>query len=232
MALTNWPTSGVSGGCVAGGSWAFSAARNLSRPCTGQPTKAAGAHTGNPTCCGNLRTIKGASVRFGEGDPHEKPRAPAQGPRQDSCSFAVGAIASVGPTHRGVSALTRIPSSKRDKIIIGTTGFCSGVDSFDPLGDPSGRPWLLLATKPTAARPAQLAREKGTLPMDQETFTENVPSDAKGGCELEGKHEQSMLSVSQWYTLCRDGADPCGFAEKGQPVPAPTPSPSKRHCRG
>ena len=28
--------------------------------------------------------------------------------------------------------------------------------------------------------------------MDKETFTENVPSDAKGGCELEEKHEQSM----------------------------------------
>ena len=40
-------------------------------------------------------------------------------------------------------------------------------------------------------------QEKGTSPMDKETFTENVPSDAKGGCELEGKHEQSMPSVSQ-----------------------------------
>ena len=76
-------------------------------------------------------------------------------------------------------------------------------------------------------------QEKGTLPMDKETFTENVPSDAKGGCELEDKHEQSMLSVSQGYNLCRDDTDPCGFAEKCQkmcgsctetslPIPSPT----------
>ena len=75
-------------------------------------------------------------------------------------------------------------------------------------------------------------QEKETLPMDKETFTENVPSDAKGGCELEGEHEQSMLSVCQGYYLCRDDTDPCGFAEKCQtpsppvPVPTPTPSPS------
>ena len=88
--------------------------------------------------------------------------------------------------------------------------------------------------------------------MDKETFTENVPSDAKGGCELEEKHEQSMLSVSQGYNLCRDDTGPCDFAEKCQticvlctetslpipsstsphtpsppvPVPAPTLSPS------
>ena len=94
--------------------------------------------------------------------------------------------------------------------------------------------------------------------MDKETFTENVPSDAKGGCELEGKHEQSMLSVSQGYNLCRDDTDPCGFAEKCQkicgsctvtslpipsstsphtpspqvPVPAPTPSPSNVIAEG
>ena len=48
--------------------------------------------------------------------------------------------------------------------------------------------------------------EKGTLPMDKETFTENVPSDAKSGCELEGKHEQS--------------------------VPAPTPSPTNVAAEG
>ena len=61
-------------------------------------------------------------------------------------------------------------------------------------------------------------QEKGTLPMDKETFTENVPPDAKGGCELEEKHEQSMLSVSQGYNLCRDDTDPCGFAEKCQKI--------------
>ena len=42
-------------------------------------------------------------------------------------------------------------------------------------------------------------QEKGTLPMDKETFTENVPSDVKGRCELEGKHEQSMLSARQLF---------------------------------
>ena len=46
------------------------------------------------------------------------------------------------------------------------------------------------------------------IPMDKETFTENVPSDAKSGCEFEGKHEQSMLSVSEGYNLCRDDTDP------------------------
>ena len=56
-------------------------------------------------------------------------------------------------------------------------------------------------------------QEKGTSPMDKETFTENVPADAKGGCELEEKHEQSMHSVSQGYHLCRGDTDPCGFAE-------------------
>ena len=101
-------------------------------------------------------------------------------------------------------------------------------------------------------------QEKGTLPMDRETFTENVPSDTKSGCEFEGKHEQSMLSVSQEYNLCRDDTDPCGFQEKCQkicgsctetslpipsstsphtpsppvPVPAPTPSPSNVIAEG
>ena len=95
-------------------------------------------------------------------------------------------------------------------------------------------------------------QEKGTLPMDKETFTENVPSDAQGDCELEEKHEQSM------FYLCRDDADPCGFAEKCQkicgsctetslpspsstsphtpslpvPVPAPTLSPSNVTAEG
>ena len=46
-------------------------------------------------------------------------------------------------------------------------------------------------------------QEKGTLPMDKETSNENVPSDAKGGCDLEGKHEQSMLSVSQGFYVRR-----------------------------
>ena len=61
-------------------------------------------------------------------------------------------------------------------------------------------------------------QEKGTLPMDKETFTENIPSDAKSGCEFEGKHEQSIFSVSQGYNLCRDDTDPCGFAEKCQKI--------------
>ena len=89
-------------------------------------------------------------------------------------------------------------------------------------------------------------QEKETLPMDKETFTENVPSDAKGGCELEEKHEQSMHSVSQGYNLCRDDTDHCGFAEKCQkicgsctetslPIPSST-SPDtptiERHCCG
>ena len=93
-------------------------------------------------------------------------------------------------------------------------------------------------------------QERVTLPIDKETFTENVPSDAKGGCELEEKHEQSMLSESQLKNLCRDDIDPCGFcrevsenmrfvhrdvaaesvieitahAQSSSPVPAPTPS--------
>ena len=67
--------------CVACGSWASSAARNLSRPCTGQPTKDAqdvlarldkGSRR-NLTSSGSLRTIEGASMRFGVWDPHENP---------------------------------------------------------------------------------------------------------------------------------------------------------------
>ena len=97
-------------------------------------------------------------------------------------------------------------------------------------------------------------QEKGTLPMDKDTFTENVPSDAKGVCELEEKHEQSMLSVSQGCNLCRDDTDAekcqkiCGSCTETSlpipsstsphtpsppvPVPAPTPSPSNVMAEG
>ena len=50
----------------------------------------------NLTFCGNLGTIKGASMPFGVRGSARKRRAPTQEPRRGSCSFAVGAIASVG----------------------------------------------------------------------------------------------------------------------------------------
>ena len=101
--------------CVVCGSWASSAARNLSRPCTGQSTKAArdvsgsfgqGAHAATPRPVAVSASLKGASMRFGVWDPHGnpgrrpkdraqrfgvirmKPRALAQEPRRGSCSFA------------------------------------------------------------------------------------------------------------------------------------------------
>ena len=61
-------------------------------------------------------------------------------------------------------------------------------------------------------------QEKGTLPVDKETVTQNVPLEAKGGCELEVKNEPSMLSVSQGYNLCHDDTDPCGFAQMCQKI--------------
>ena len=83
--------------CVACGSWASSAARNLSRPCTGQATKGSercsgsfghGAHAETPHPVAVSASLKGASKRSGVWDPHETPGAD---PRTVHCGLGSSA---------------------------------------------------------------------------------------------------------------------------------------------
>ena len=129
--------------CVACGSWASSAARNLSRPCAGQVTKAARdvlarldkGLTPQPHVQWQSPHYKRVHLCGLECGIRTEPRAPTQGPctavwghpqenpgrRPKNRAVIVAVLLSRdcfgATTHRGVSALTRTPSSKRDKII-------------------------------------------------------------------------------------------------------------------